>query len=115
MIADPTAAQGRGIPYRFMSTPAFVYFRSDEALLKLVQVSGPKLGGEIKSLLPLVLELAFCRAVDNYLMYVSDLLALIFKTRPKAMAASKETVPLEMSCDTTATTTFSTRSRNRRY
>jgi hypothetical protein len=95
MIADPTA-QGRGIPYRFMSTPAVVYFRSDEALLKLVQVAGPKPGGEIKPLLPLLLELAFCRAVDNYLMYVSDLLALIFKMRPKAMVASKETVPLEM-------------------
>lgn len=83
------------MPYRMISRPAYVFFRSDEALLKLVAAAGPKPTGEIKPVLPLLLELAFCRAVDNYLAYVSELLALIFRTKRQAMASSKESVPLE--------------------
>ena len=33
----------------------------------------------------LVTELTFCRMVDYYLLYLSELLALIFKTRPEAL------------------------------
>jgi hypothetical protein len=40
-------------------------------------------------------ELAFCRIVDNYLLYVSELLALIFKTKPDALK-SDEKVSIEM-------------------
>jgi hypothetical protein len=95
MPKEATAKAG-GTAYRFVSLPAMVYFKSDEALLKLVTVAGPKPTGEIKPVLPLLLELSFCRAVDNYLAYVSDLLALIFKMKPQALSSSKESVSLEM-------------------
>jgi len=43
----------------------------------------------------LLFEMALCRSVDNYLNYLSELLALIFKTRPQALKASQQSVPLE--------------------
>jgi len=43
----------------------------------------------------LMTELSLCRAVDSYLIYLSDLLALIFATRPDTLKSS-ETVRLDM-------------------
>jgi len=42
----------------------------------------------------LLTEMAFCRAVDNYLIYLTDLLELIFLARPEALR-SKEEVRLD--------------------
>ncbi len=42
----------------------------------------------------LICEMAVCRVVDNYLIYVSDLLALIFSARPETLKSS-EVVTLE--------------------
>jgi hypothetical protein len=43
----------------------------------------------------LLLQMTLCRAVDNYLAYVSELLALVFRTRPETMK-SREKVELDM-------------------
>jgi hypothetical protein len=45
--------------------------------------------------LQLFLQMMLCRSVDNFLTYVSELLALIFQTRPE-MLKSNETAKLEM-------------------
>ncbi len=42
----------------------------------------------------LLLELLYCRCVDNYLLYIAELLALIFRTRPE-MLKSKDQVSVE--------------------
>jgi hypothetical protein len=38
---------------------------------------------------PLTLQMMLCRAVDNYLTYMKDLLALIFRTRPETLKSSE--------------------------
>jgi hypothetical protein len=43
----------------------------------------------------LLLQMTLCRAVDNYLTYISELMALIFQTRPETLRSS-ETVRLDM-------------------
>lgn len=40
------------------------------------------------------MEMTLCREVDNFLAYLTDLLALVFKLRPETLRSS-ETVPLE--------------------
>ena len=42
----------------------------------------------------MLLQLEFCRSVDNYLVYLSELFALVFKTVPE-MLRSKKTVTHE--------------------
>ncbi len=40
-------------------------------------------------------QMAFCRAADNYLTYIADLLALVFKKRPETLRSS-ESVSLDL-------------------
>ena len=40
------------------------------------------------------LEMLFCRQVDNYLTYIAELLAVVFRTRPE-MLKSAETIRIE--------------------
>lgn len=56
---------------------------------------GVKVGEIVTEHDPLSDELTFCRVVDNYLLYVSELLALIFRTKPEALK-SDEKVSIEM-------------------
>jgi hypothetical protein len=52
-----------------------------------------RLGGPADDLVkyfPLVLEMIFCRSIDNFLNYVSELLALIFTTRPEALKSNEK-------------------------
>lgn len=42
----------------------------------------------------LMAEMALCRVVDNYLSYVTDLLGILFRTRPECLKSS-ETITLE--------------------
>ncbi len=51
--------------------------------------------GELATHLQLFLQMMLCRAVDNFLTYISELLSLIFGTRPE-MLKSNETARLEM-------------------
>ena len=44
---------------------------------------------------PMLVEMMTCRLADNFLTYVSELMALIFKTRPETLRSS-ETVRLDM-------------------
>jgi hypothetical protein len=39
---------------------------------------------------PTMFELIFCRMVDNYLIYLRDLLALIYQTRPEMLKSSEQ-------------------------
>lgn len=43
----------------------------------------------------LMLHLAFCAAVDNYLSYVSEVLALIYHTKPETLRSKEETETLD--------------------
>jgi hypothetical protein len=45
---------------------------------------------ELGRYLPLFLELLFCRSVDNFLNYVSDLLTLIYRTKPGALKTNEK-------------------------
>jgi len=52
-----------------------------------------KLGGpadDLAGYIPLILEMIFCRSIDNFLNYVSELLALIFITRPEALRSNEK-------------------------
>lgn len=56
-----------------------------------------KASGPLENLsthLPLLAELIFCRMVDNFLNYVSELMALIFETKPE-MLKSDEKISIE--------------------
>lgn len=62
-------------------------------VLKQIKVRGPR-----KSLLDrmnLLSQMILCRSVDNYLTYLSDLLAVVFQTRPETLRSS-EKVPLDL-------------------
>jgi hypothetical protein len=43
----------------------------------------------------LLLQLVLARSVDNFLVYIADLLALIYRTRPETLRSS-ESVPIEL-------------------
>ena len=45
---------------------------------------------EFEKNLPLQYELVFCRSVDNFLTYVSELLALIFSVRPEMLKSEEK-------------------------
>ena len=71
-------------------------FIPDDAFAAMQEFVGKAVGfeGILSRYVPLVLELTFCRTVDYYLVYVSDLLTLIFQTRPE-MLKSNEQISLE--------------------
>ena len=45
--------------------------------------------------MPLVSEMLLCRIVDNFLIYVTELMTLIFRTKPETLKSSKENVTFE--------------------
>lgn len=45
---------------------------------------------ELSSHLPLLNQMVFCRVVDNYMTYLSELLALIFQSRPETLRSSEQ-------------------------
>jgi hypothetical protein len=53
---------------------------------------GIDLGAIMALYSPVLLELAFCRVVDSYLLYISGLLELIYRTRPEMLNATTETM-----------------------
>jgi hypothetical protein len=70
------------IPYTMTTVPAFVFFRNDYHLVQFIGALGDHAGNILRPFVPLIADLTFCRAVDNYLAYISDLLTLIYKTTP---------------------------------
>lgn len=60
--------------------------RAEDDLLQRATLSARAFQG----FAPLVLEMLSCRAVDNYLAYISELLVLIFKTRPEALKSNEK-------------------------
>jgi|SRR5208337_2359712 len=73
-----------------VSRPGARYWREFEKLTAFVQYATVNLRRHEA----LICEMAVCRVVDNYLIYVSDLLALIFSARPETLKSS-ELVTLE--------------------
>lgn len=70
-----------------------VYEQDPESLEKLL--SKPKLGeANIKRFFRIVMEMVIVRGTDNFLTYVSELLALVFTSRPETLKSS-ETIKLE--------------------
>ncbi|MDQ3686595.1 MAG: hypothetical protein M3430_13505 [Acidobacteriota bacterium] len=53
-------------------------------------------GGDMKLVysfsahIPLMAELVLCRSIDNYLVYLSQLLALIFRTKPETLKSGEQ-------------------------
>ena len=74
----------------YISRPGARYWREFEKLTAFVQYAMVNLRRNEA----LICEMALCRVVDNYLIYVSDLLALIFSARPETLKSS-EVVTLE--------------------
>lgn len=73
-----------------ISRPGARYWREFEKLTGFVQYAK----ANVRRNEALICEMAACRVVDNYLIYVSDLLALIFTARPETLKSS-EVVTLE--------------------
>lgn len=44
----------------------------------------------LKSYSRLIFEMMICRAVDNYLCYISDLLSIIFRTKPETLRSNEK-------------------------
>jgi hypothetical protein len=44
----------------------------------------------LTELLPTLKEMLYCRAVDSYLTYITDLAALVFKTRPDCLKSEEQ-------------------------
>ncbi len=51
--------------------------------------------GDLQDFRQWLFEMMLCRAVDNYLAYISELIALIFRTKPETLI-SNDTVTVEM-------------------
>jgi len=45
---------------------------------------------EWRKLLRLISEMVYCRGIDNYLTYVSEILALVFRTRPETLRSDEK-------------------------
>lgn len=70
----------------FISRPGARYWREFEKLTAFLQYAMLNLRqNEV-----LICEMAVCRVVDNYVTYVSELLGLIFSTRPETLKSSEE-------------------------
>jgi hypothetical protein len=79
---------------------AFVHFHGEiQRLLSFMhfladQIPDGEAPVKLAPHIPLVFELAFCRSIDIFLMYVSELLTSVFEYQPK-MLMSSEKVTLE--------------------
>src|SRR6266511_3891545 len=79
------------------ASKALLEYEEDEAKRTELQAAMDRGAGTtdlLRSNRHLVLQMAVQRSVDNYLTYLSELLALLFRTRPETLRSS-ETVPLE--------------------
>jgi len=63
--------------------------QSDERVRREVIV-GAGAHGKIRVYYRLMTEMAFCRAVDSYLVYLTELLLLIFRARPESLRSGEE-------------------------
>jgi hypothetical protein len=63
--------------------------RMNEKLRKELAV-GAGASRKISVFYRLLTEMALCRAVDSYLIYLSELLSLIFRARPESLRSSEE-------------------------
>ena len=74
--------QSVGIPYSMVSGPASVFFTSDYQLVQFLNASAAYTRAGLQPFVPLIVDLVLCRAVDNFLAYVSDILTMMYKTTP---------------------------------
>jgi hypothetical protein len=66
-------------------------------LVRVVAVAANELDpakGSLRDHFGLILELTYCRSVDYYLLYISELLSLMFQAKPDALRASESSVKM---------------------
>jgi hypothetical protein len=87
-------AMGRKFVQTFSVVPAELRreFISDEVFNPAMEImkKGPGIADVAANFFPILLELVFCRAVDYYLFYLAELLALIFRARPEALRSDEK-------------------------
>jgi len=71
-----------GIPYNMVSGPASVFFTRDYQLVQFLNASAAYTKAGLQPFIALIVDLTLCRAVDNFLAYISDLLTLVYKAKP---------------------------------
>jgi hypothetical protein len=74
--------QSTGIPFNLVSGPASVFFTNDYQLVQFLNASAAYTKAGLQPFVPLIVDLVLCRAVDNFLAYISDLLTMVYKTTP---------------------------------
>jgi hypothetical protein len=77
------------IPYTMISGPAYVFFNKDYHLTQFLGALAVHTTNGLRPFVPLIVDLVLCRAVDNYLAYIGDLLALVYATTPGRKTPSK--------------------------
>ena len=74
--------QSAGIPYNMISEPACIFFTKDYNLTQFLGALAVHTKNGLRPFVPLIVDLVLCRAVDNFLAYIGDLLTLVYKTTP---------------------------------
>src|ERR1022692_1103577 len=77
------------IPYTMISGPAYVFFNKDYHLTQFLGALAVHTTNGLRPFVPVIVDLVLCRAVDNYLAYIGDLLALVYATTPGRKTPSK--------------------------
>src|ERR1035437_3237442 len=81
--------QSAGIPYNMISEPACVFFTKDYNLTQFHGALAVHTKNGLRPFVPLIVDLVLCRAVDNFLAYIGDLLTLVYATTPGRKTPSK--------------------------
>jgi hypothetical protein len=84
------------IPDAVWCTRAFLRFHTDiQRLLTFLNYLGDEIGkmdSKAQVLFvgqfPFIFELAYCRSIDNFLTYISELLTVVFENRPEMLKSS---------------------------
>lgn len=117
LIVRPRCGHDHPIPPDRMTEPCSHFFEEYGDILQFIhdvedkleyrsdwiheRVTGPHglpkgAAERIYSEIGFLLEMIHCREVDNFLSFLSELLALTFRTRPETLRSTSETVKVEM-------------------
>jgi hypothetical protein len=77
------------IPYTLVSEPAYVFFNRDYHLTQFLEALAVHTTNGLRPFVPIIVDLVLCRAVDNYLAYIEDLLGLVYATTSGRKTPSK--------------------------
>jgi hypothetical protein len=77
------------VSYTMISGPAYVFFTKDYHLTQFLGALAVHTTKGLRPFVPLIVDLVLCRAVDNYLAYIDDLLTLVYATTSGRKTPSK--------------------------